>query len=141
MNSEIRTLHFAQGVDVDSAIAIEETGDIDLANNTASQDLDLSYDLAEFREIIFTYSVRRRTDSTTGLIERGQIRLTADPDGAGALKWILSTESKNDEGTTPGVTFSKSVTGNVVDLLASTSNIAGANHHCYVNWNLKKFLV
>ena len=141
MNSEIRTLHFAQGVDVDSALSLEETGDIDLANNTANQDLSLSYDLAEYREIVFTYTIRRRTDSTTGLIERGQIRLTADPDGAGALKWILSTESKNDEGVSPGVTFSKSVVGNVVDLQASTTNLAGANHHCYVNWTLKTLLV
>lgn len=137
MNSEIRTLHFAQGVEVEPADGIvEESGNISLANNTADQDTGLSFDLNDYREVGVHYSIRRRTDSTTGLIERGYLRLTADPDNVGD-SWILSHPERNDEGTTPGVTFSKDVVGDVVTLEASTTNLAGDNHECIVSYRLE----
>jgi hypothetical protein len=142
-NSEIRTLFFAQGVDISLPSGVlNDEGEIDIPNNqNPAVTTGLSFDLATYREVIFDYGIRRRTDSTTGLIEGGRMRLTSNPDGVGAAKWILKWDNKNDEGVSPGVTFSKSVVGNVVDLMALTTNLAGANHHCYFTYSLTTFLV
>lgn len=142
-NSEIRTLHFSQGVDITlPAGVLDEQDEIDLANNQAAITTGLTFDLLTYREIIFDYTIRRRTDSTTGLIERGKMRLTANPDGAtDADKWILSWDSKNDEGTVPGVTFTVTVASGIATLKYATTNVAGANHHCFWSYALTTFLV
>lgn len=141
-NAQIRTIKFMQGVSVTGGSSVLNDSDtLNLLNNVINQSTLLSFDLSAYREVIFDYTIRRRTDTTTGLIERGRMRLTANPDGVGANKWILSWDNQNDEGVSTGITFSKSVTGNIVTLLYSSTNLAGAAHECDFSYALTSFLV
>lgn len=141
-NAQIRTIQLAQGVAIDPpANVLDDQGEKIFLNNLSSQPIPgLSFDLNVYREIIFDYGIRRRTDSTTGLIEGGRLRFVSNPDGVGADKWIIKTDHKSHEGTSPGVTLSKSVTGDVLDIIGDTTNLAGANHLCVLDWKLTIFL-
>lgn len=141
-NAQIRTLKFMQGVSVSGGSSILNDSDtIQLLNNVSNQSTLLTYDLNVYREVILDYTLRRRTSTTTGLIERGRMRLTANPDGVGANKWILSWDNQNDEGAASGITFSLSVVGDIVTLLYTSTNLAGAAHECDFSYALTSFLV
>jgi hypothetical protein len=141
-NSTIRTIHFAQGVEITSSIVLDDAGELDLVNNQSALSTGLTFDLLVTREASFDYLIRRRTDTPYVAIERAVIRLTANPDGAtDPEKWILSQEFKNNEGVVSGVTFTLSVTAGVATLMYATTNIAGANHHCYFNYLLSSKLI
>lgn len=142
-NSSIRTLHFAQGVEVVLANGIlDESNTIDLANNLVTVISQLPFDLLIYREIVFNYTIRRRTDAPATRFERGQFRLTANPDGAtDPDKWIIAWDFKNDEGVASGVVFTLNVTAGVVELQVAVDNMAGANHHCFWSYELTTFLV
>lgn len=151
-NAEIRNIQFMQGVEVDlPSNVLDDTGNKIVINNAANQSTGLTFNALSYREVIITYSMRRRTDTTVAagdvIIEKGQIRLTSNPDAALlANKWIFDHEEQRNEGISPEVTFDKLVTddglGNaIVDLLYSSSNLAGANHNCVMSYALKSFLV
>jgi hypothetical protein len=148
-NAEIRTIQFMQGVAVSlPASVLDDSGNKLILNNAANASTGLKFDIDVYREVIIDYSLRRRTDATTGLIQRGRMRLTANPDALLlADKWILSEEFKNDEGTPPGITFSILVAPTLddasaeVDLLYSSTDLIGANHDCVMSYALTSFLV
>jgi hypothetical protein len=146
-NAEIRTIQFMQGVDVVlPASVVDDSGNKIILNNASNASTGLTFREDVYREIIIDYSVRRRTDTTTGLVERGRMRLTNNPDAVLlANRWILSWDNQNDEGTSPGVTFAVVVTDDagvaVADLQYSTTNLAGANHDCKMSYALTSFLV
>lgn len=142
-NSQLRNIHFAQGVEITLPVTVlNDSDELDLANNQAALSTGITVDLTTTRELIFDYTIRRRTDLTTGLIERARMRLTANPDGVlQADKWILSWDFQNNEGVTPGVTFTITVAAGIATLKYATTNIAGANHHCYWSYSLTTFLI
>lgn len=150
-NAEIRTVNFAQGINVTSANVVDDVGDKIIINNAANQSTGLTFSDLVYREVVITYSIRRRTDATAlageVLLEGGVIKLSANPDAALLVdRWIKKHTEKEDEGIPPGVTFSLLITddgsGNaVVDLLYTASNLAGANHDCVMSYSLTSFLV
>lgn len=147
-NAELRTIQFSQGVEVIlPANVLDETGNKIVINNAANQSTGLTFSDGIYREVIIDYSIRRRTDTTTGLIERGRLRLTSNPDAALlANKWVKSYDFQNNEGVDTGVTLSIAVTDNgdgtrTVDLQYTSSNLAGANHNCMMSYALTSFLV
>lgn len=147
-NAELRTIQFAQGVEVNlPANVLDDTGNKVVINNAANQSTGLVFKDDAYREVIVDYSIRRRTDTTTGLIERGRLRLTSNPDGALlADKWVLKWDSQDNEGIETGVTLAKVVTdlgGGVtqVDLQYTSDNLAGANHACVMSYALTSFLI
>lgn len=147
-NAELRTIQFSQGVEVNlPANVLDDTGNKVVINNAANQSTGLKFKDNAYREVIVDYSIRRRTDTTTGLIERGRLRLTANPDALlDANRWILSYDNENDEGALTGVTLSTLVTVDIdgiaeVDLLYTSTNLAGANHNCIMSYALTSFLI
>lgn len=152
-NAEIRTLQFMQGVEVDQPSSVlDDTGNKIVINNASNQSTGLVFNALTYREVVITYTMRRRTDATAlagdVIIEKGQIRLTSNPDAALlANKWIKDHEEQRNEGISPGVTFDLDITddgdGNaVVDLLYSSSNLSpSAGHNCIMSYALKSFLV
>lgn len=142
-NAQLRSLYFATGVEITPPSGLIDDADtVSLANNQTAQALiATTFDLALYKEIIFDYSIRRRTDTPVEYIERGRFRLTAMPDQAGAAKWVLAWDFKSNEGTGPGITISKSVAGNIVSLLYDSTNLAGANHACTFAYKITPLLV
>lgn len=150
-NAEIRTINFAQGINVTSANVVDDVGEKIIINNAANQSTGLTFSDLLYREIIITYSIRRRTDDTALagdlLLEGGVLKLSANPDAAAlADRWILKHTEKEDEGVPVDVAFDIDVTddgsGNaVVDLQYTSSNLAGANYECYMSYSLTSFLV
>lgn len=149
-NAQIRTIQFMQGVDVSlPASVIDDAGNKLIINNSANASTGLTFRENVYREVVITYAIRRRTDTTalagSVIVERGTIRLTSNPDAALlANRWIIAQE-KDNEGVATGVTFSTSVTLDgadaVVDLLYTSTNLAGANHDCVMSYALTSFLV
>lgn len=146
-NAELRTIVFSNGTQVDLPPGVlDSSGKKIVVNNAADQASGISFADNVYREVIFDFSIHRRTDDTTGLIERGRFRFTANPD---ALldddRWIISYDNENDEGTPTGVTFGKQVTVDddvaTVEWLISSTNLAGTNHDCVVSYALTSFLV
>lgn len=147
-NAELRTVQFSQGVEINLPSGVlDDNGQKIIINNAANTTTGLKFKDNAYREVIIDYSIRRRTDTTTGLIERGRLRLTANPDALLlADRWILSYDNENDNGALTGVTLSMLITdegGGVsqVDLLYTSSNLAGANHNCVMSYALTSFLV
>ena len=151
-NAEIRTLQFMQGVEVDlPSNVLDDTGNKIVINNAANQSTGLVFNANTYREVIIDYSIRRRTDDTVAagdvIIEGGQIKLTSNPDAALLInKWLKKHMEREDEGVFPGVTFDLEITddgeGNaIVDLLYTSTNLAGANHNCVMSYALTSFLV
>lgn len=149
-NSEIRTIQFMQGVIVDlPSNILDGTGSKVVINNATNASTGLQFRDDVYREVIIPYSIKRRTDATAlagdVLIEKGQIRLTANPDAASlANRWILDHETQKDEGISTGVTLSILVTNDagvaVVDLLYTSTNLAGANHESFMSYALTSFV-
>lgn len=149
-NAAIRTIQFQQGVEVDlPANILNDTGEKIIINNSTNASTGLTFRDDTYREVVIIYSIRRRTDATAlagdVIIERGQLRLTANPDAALlANRWILKFDNQDDEGIASGVIFSISITDDagvaVVDLQYTSTNLAGANHECFMSYGLTSFL-
>lgn len=140
-NAEIRTINFAQGVEVTLPDDVTpESSNFSLANNTADQDTGITLENDVVNGAVIEYEILRRTDSTTGLIEVGKIYLKVDPDGlTDADKWLMF-HNKEQVDPGPGVTFSMDTsTPGEMTLEASTTNVAGANHSCVVSYKLTQF--
>lgn len=137
-----RIVTFADGFSSSSAPTPSDSSVIDLSNNTSNQDTNLDYNLTTYRMVKISYSIRRFTDSNaSGRIETGKLTFVADDNQAlQADKWVMF-QDRSVDGTDPGVTFSKSVTSGVLTVLASTTNLSGANHHCYFSYSIEYVLV
>lgn len=151
-NAEIRTIQFMQGVEITlPASVLDDSGNKIIINNASNASTGLTFSDLSYREVIIDYSIRRRTDDTVTagdvIIEGGQIKLTANPDAPLlANRWIKKHSEKEDEGVVSGVTFSIAVLDNLdgtttVDLLYTSTSIAGANHDCKMSYALTSFLV
>lgn len=142
-NADIRTVHFAQGVDITlPAGVLDDSSSKVIVNNAASASTGLTFDRNTYQEVIIDYAIRRRTDSVAERFERGRLRLTARQDAVvDADKWFLAFDHKADEDLSPTVAFSISVTGDIVTLLYTSSNMAGTNHECSMYYKLTTFLV
>lgn len=151
-NAQIRTIQFMQGVEVSlPASVLDDAGNKIIINNASNASTGLTFSDKVYREVLIDYSIRRRTDDTAlagdVIIEGGQLKLTANPDAALlADRWLLKIFEKEDEGVASGVTFSINITTNVdgdaiVDLLYTSTNLAGANHDCKMSYALTSFLV
>lgn len=143
-NSDIRTIHFAQGVDITlPAGVLDDSSDKVVLNNASNASTGLTFDRATYQEVIIDYAIRRRTDSVAERWTRGRMRLIASQDAVlDANKWALEFDFEADRPSgSPEVTFSIVVTAGVVDLQYSSTNWAGANHQSNFYYKLTTFLV
>lgn len=143
-NAQVRTIHFAQGVDIDLPSGVlDDSNDSVILNNAVNASTGLTFDRSVYQEIIIDYAIRRRTDDPayTERWERGRTRLIASQDAVvDADKWSLEEDYKLDKGASPQITLSKAVTGDVVDLRYTSTNWPGANHESNFYYKLTTFL-
>lgn len=140
MNAEIRTLKFNTGVD----LADPPIGDLGnkatLTNNSANTLTDLTFDLADFREVgIDAYVYRKVTGGYKWM--KIWIDLLGIPDGAtNADKWVKKETVKQEKDALTGVTFSLDTSvANKCTLVATLDNQAGTV--CNIYWKLHTKLV
>lgn len=141
LNSTIRNVRFAQGVEISLPIdVLESTGELDLPNNSSNVDTGviISSDRAGGAEVSFI--VRRYTVEEGERIENITYRVVNIPSAVNPSdKWILVRPYKSDEGISTEVTFSLSVDGNNVKILASTSLLSGTGHECTIYYRVSLF--
>ena len=141
LNSTIRNVRFAQGVEISLPIDVLDTsGEVEIPNNSSNVNtgIKINSDRAGGAEI--SLLIRRFTNGGGERIENITYRIVNVPSAVNPNdKWILVRPYKSDEGISTEVTFSLSVSGNEVTALASSSLLSGTGHKCTIYYRVSLF--
>lgn len=136
INSTIRNINFAQGVDVTGAFKpLEESRTYHLENNVTNFRTDIIANSSVCSGMDVDLIVRRYTSEEGEMIENISYRLFYIPSEANATdRWRLAKKYKSDEGKSTGVSLGIGFfgIGDEATLTLSTTDIEGDDHDCTV---------
>lgn len=142
LNSTIRNVRFAQGVEISLPIdVLEASGEIDIPNDTLELDTGIKISSLRSGGAEISLIANRFTEEEGDKIENIVYRIVLVPSAPLENRWVLVTPYKSDEGDSTGLTFSLSIdpTGEEATLLVSSSNLSGTGHRCILYYRTALF--